>query len=67
MGQHQNKAKAHSKLMDKNCATCGARVMKAGGLSILLGYRAKIGVWLIVLFLVSVVRHAQLLGRCTIP
>jgi putative oxidoreductase len=28
--------------------------MKAGGLSILLGYRAKIGAWLIVLFLVSV-------------
>ena len=36
----------------------------AGGLSVLLGYRAKIGAWLIALFLVPCNAHdAQVLGR----
>ena len=34
-----------------------------GGLSILLGYRAKIGAWLIAVFLVGVTATAQFLGR----
>jgi len=33
-----------------------------GGLSILLGYRAKIGAWLIAVFLVGVTATAQFLG-----
>jgi hypothetical protein len=42
---------------------CFGAIAFLGGLSIVLGSRARIGAWLIVLFLAAVTPDAQLLGH----